>query len=110
MTDSPSRGKALWDALRDGLRAYRRGPLPAGRGRPILWGVTHYGLFVGGMTMDAFLAQAGKVLLDSGRLYRWEDTLVFEFREADAARLLVLASRCRAEPGAAGVLSNLFGV
>lgn len=105
-----SRGKRLWDTFHENLQAYRRGPVPGGATRPVLYGVTARGTFVGGMTLDAFLAQAGKVLLDSARVYRWEDTLCLEAQEPDDRRLLVLASRQRPEPHAASLLANLLCV
>ena len=67
MTVSTSRGKVLWDTLRENLRAFQRGPVAGSRSRPIIWGVTHYGVFVNGMTMDAFLGRAGAGRYRRGR-------------------------------------------
>jgi hypothetical protein len=110
MTAPASPGKIFEDHLRAHLRALRHGPGATGRARPILWGITGSGAFVGGMTLAAFLAQAGRILADSGRVYRWEDTIVFEFREPEDQQLLLLGARGKAQPHAASVLSNLFGV
>jgi hypothetical protein len=110
MATYTSRGKTLWDTFRDNLRAYQFGPAAGSGTRQIIWGVSAKGTFVGGMTADAFIAQAGKVLLDSGRVYRWENTLCFEVDEDDDKRLVILAGRHKAEPHAGALLSNLFCV
>jgi hypothetical protein len=104
-----SRGKLIWDTLLKNLRIIQNGPR-GGRTRPIIWGVTPNGVFVDGMTLDAFLARAGNLIRSSERVYVWEDTLVYELRERGKEQLLLLGTRHRAEPGAAGVLANLFGV
>ena len=110
MVNSTSRGKIIWDKLRHSLRTFQLGPVSAGRSREVIWGVTARGTFVGGLTLDEFLARAGKVLRDSGRVYRWKDTLCLEAGDAEERRLLVLASQQKAEPCAAWHLSNLFCV
>jgi hypothetical protein len=89
MSASPSRGKLLQDTLQANLRALRRG-FPAGSARPVVWDVTPQGTCVNGMSLDHFLAQAGAILLGSGRLYRWEDTLVFDAHDPDGNRLRVV--------------------
>jgi hypothetical protein len=109
MTALASRGKILQDMLRDNLRIFQLGPR-AGHNRPIIWGVTPNGVFVHGMTLDVFLARAADLIRAGGRVYAWEDTLVFEVREQGREQLLLLASRHKVEPGAPGVLANLFGV
>src|SRR4051812_46196774 len=110
MTTYTSRGKRLWETFRKNLQAYQRGPVSGTGTREVIWGVTGKGTCVGGMTLDAFVARAGKVLLDSGRVYRWEDTVCFEAGEPGDQALFVTAPRQRAEPGAAGMLANLFCV
>lgn len=109
MTAITSRGKRLAERLRESLRLVQRGPLPRENNRPVLWGITHYGVFVDGMTMDAFVAQASRILCDSGRVYRWQDTLVCEVREPNE-HLLVLATDSKTDPAAPAVLANFMAV
>jgi hypothetical protein len=103
-------GKRFADALLSSLRAFQRGPSADERKRPVIWGVTGDGTLISGMTLADFLAQASRILLESARVYRWEDTIVFEFREAEPQQLLLLSARGKAEPQAASVLTNLFSV
>jgi hypothetical protein len=109
MPNPASRGKMLQDQLLSRLRAFQHGPA-AGAQRPIILGVSNNGVLVGGLTLDGFLAQARRVLLDSGRVFRWEDTIEYEFGRPPNRHLVPLSVHGKAEPHAAGVLSNLFGV
>src|SRR5262249_13334831 len=90
------------------LRAYQHGPDLGGEARQIIWGVSATGTFVGGQTVDRTIATARKILLESGCVYRWENTICFQSRERE--RVLLLASRDKAEPNAASILTNLFCV
>jgi hypothetical protein len=108
MTRPATWGKRLQDRLLTNLRAYEYGP--ATNDRALIPGVTHYGVLVRGQTMDTFLTRAGTILLDSRRVYRWEDTLVFESHHGDEQRLELLATQYRPEPQASAVLTNLFTV
>jgi hypothetical protein len=110
MTNAMSRGKMLWHTFQENLKIFQRGPVVGGRNRPIIWGVTHQGVLVDGMTLEGFLSQAGRVLCDSRRVYCFENSLVYEFREGEIQRLVLLASPCRAEPSATSILANLFAV
>jgi hypothetical protein len=109
MRNPPSRGKLVEDGLRAHLRAVQNGPADPGHERPIIEGVSPGGVCVG-VTLDNFMAQAGRILIDSGRVFRWQGTLVYEFREPDNQELQLLCVRGRAEPHAASLLTNLFGV
>ena len=108
MTTIMSWGKMLQDQLRDSLRAFERGSIVNDRCRQVIWGVSPHGVFVGGMTLDHYLASAGGLLADSGRAYVWGDTLVFEARHRWGRHLLLLATRQKADPTAPAVLANLF--
>lgn len=110
MTAIASRGKILSDQLRESLRIVQRGPVSSDRNRPIIWGITHYGAFVHDMTIDGFLAQSGRILNECGYFYRWEDTLVYEYREPDHERLLLLATQTKAEPCAGAIVANFVGI
>jgi hypothetical protein len=98
----------LQETLHTQLRAIRRGFVVPDRQRLIVWDVTANGSLINGQDLDTFLAQAGQILVSSGRVYKWEDTLVFEFREGAAEGLLLLAVRGKPETNAASVLANLF--
>jgi len=65
---------------------------------------------VGGMTVDGFLAEAGQILHDSGRVFRRDDDVVLECRSPDDRRLEVLAVQRRMEPAAPSLLTDLFVV
>jgi hypothetical protein len=110
MTNTTTRGKQLQDKLNARLHALQHGPAANERKRPVLWGVTGDGTLVGGRTLDSFLAEAGRILIESARVYRWENTVVYDFREPEDQHLLILSVRGKAEPQAASVLTNLFGV
>ncbi|WZO96109.1 hypothetical protein EP7_003091 [Isosphaeraceae bacterium EP7] len=107
-TDSP--GKSLWDKLRKALHAFRLGPVVGDRTRPVIHGVNGRGELIDGMTVDGFLAQAGRILADSGRVYDFEGTICYESAQGDHAQLMPLATQGKAEPHAAGILTNLFVV
>ena len=92
----------LQETLHTQLRAIRRGFVVPDRQRPVVWDVTANGTLVNGLDVDTFLARAGEILLGSGRVFKWEDTLVFDFHEGPAASLLLLAVRGKPEPNAAG--------
>ncbi len=65
-----SEGKALADKLFAALDDFALGPVLGGHNRPIIWGVTSGGLFIGGMTPDLFFARASQILLESHRVFR----------------------------------------
>src|SRR5262249_21522742 len=108
MSKKWSAGKALQERLLDSLRIIARGLVPGGRNRPIITGVTNDGKLVDGMTMGQYKAQGRKILLDSGDVYRWVSSLLFDFESAGDRQLLPLATPAKAEPGAPSLLSNLF--
>jgi hypothetical protein len=103
-------GNSPWQVLLYHLHAYQHGQNAVQKEREVIWDVTPHGTFVNGLTGDTCLAQARKILLDSGQVYRWGDSLCFEVKESQHQQLLVLASRQKPEPGAAGMLANLFCV
>lgn len=110
MAATASSGKRQWDILREALHALRLGPVVGHRTRPIISGVNGRGELVEGMTFDGFLAQAGRILVDSGRVYAFEDTICYEFDPAGQPRLTLLATQARAEPYTVSILANLFAV
>jgi len=110
MPSERSPGQVLAEMLSDNLAAYRMGPVVGDRERRVILGVTPDGSFVDGMTLDGFIAQGGRMLLDSGRVYRFGNTVVYETNELNDPRLTTLAVQHRAEPAAAPTLANLFGV
>src|SRR5262245_61012929 len=110
MTRKCSSGKILHARLRDSLRIIERGLVPAGRSRAIITGVTHVGKLVDGMTLDQFIAQGVKILVQSALVYCFESGLVMEFNPAGEPQLLPLAHQARAEAGAPSLLVNLLGV
>jgi hypothetical protein len=109
MANPLSRGKRLRGTLEKSLRAFCQGS--AGEpSRPIIWGVTPQGTCVGGMTIDGFCEQATRILLGSGRLYRWGEDIVYEHPGPDDQRLQLLAVQGTPEASATHLLGNLFGV
>src|SRR5947209_12272497 len=92
MAVAPSRGKMLHDQLLRNLRALQRGFTAPKRVRPVIWDVTSSGTFVNDMNLDLFLARATEIVLESGRVYRWEDTVVYEFRNLANQRLRLLSA------------------
>ena len=85
MNDSPSWGKILQHTLQENLRAFQRGFTGSTRVRPIIWDVTADGTFVNGNDLDTFLARATDIVRESGRVYAFENTIVFEFRKPRSA-------------------------
>ncbi len=110
MAPLQSPGQILAAQLSDSLSAYQFGPLVGDHSRQIVWGVTPVASFVGGMTLDGFIAQALQILRDSGRIYKFGNTIVYETDAPGDQRLTTIAVQHRAEPIAAPVLANLFGV
>ena len=109
MASQASPGQVLASMLLDSLHAYQTGPGVGDHARQIIWGVTPQGAFVDGQTLDGFLAQAGQILAESGRLYKFGNTLALETDAPGDQRLTTLAVQHRAEPNAAPILANLFG-
>src|SRR4051812_22916415 len=62
------------------------------------------------MTVDGFFSRAGNVLRDSGRIYRFGNSICIETRTAVNQELTLLTAGNRADPGAPSVLTNLFGI
>ena len=110
MPATPSPGKALADKLHAAIQDIGLNPALLIHSRSIITGVTSEGKFVGGMTIDQFFAEAGQILLDSHRVFRHGNSICLEIGEANERRLIDLAADHRAEPGAAPLLANLFGV
>jgi len=110
MPVSVSPGNSLWNALKQNLQVYQFSPAVGMANREVIKGVLPDGTCVGGMTMDMFLGHASMILLDSKHVYRWQDTLCFEITDLASPQLQVLATRQKAEPGAPGLLANLFCV
>ena len=83
---------------RRNLKAYQIGSVFGDHERQIIWGVTPDGSFVDGMTLDGFIAQAIQLLINSGRVYRYGNTTVYEADAPGDQRLTTLAVQHRAEP------------
>jgi hypothetical protein len=96
--------------LTDALHAYQIVPVVGDHARQIIWGVTSKGELVDGQTLDNFLAQARQILAESGRLYKFGNTLAFETDAPGDQELKTLAVQHRAETNAAAILANLVGV
>jgi hypothetical protein len=109
MAAPASPGKTHWDKLRSHLGALRTGACDA-RERPTIWGVTPQGYCVGDKSPAAFLAEARRILRDSGQAYRWGNAVVYESRQADDPHLRTLSTQGCALPKASAHLSNLFTV
>jgi len=90
--------------LREHTQGYFGGPV-----RPIIDGVTDKGTFVSGMTVDAFLARIGDILVGCGRIYRFGNSIVFEV-PGDDARMTTIATQGRVEPNAAAIFANLVAI
>jgi hypothetical protein len=110
MTDSVDFGTMAADGLLQAIRAFRLGPVQGGRNRHVLWNVNHRGDVIG-RSLDEVLGEATQILLDSGRVYRYGNEIVFEqSRDEQDGDLAALAVAGRAEAGADAVLSNLMVV
>jgi hypothetical protein len=109
MASQASPGQILAKILFDALHAYQIGSVVGDHARQIIWGVTPQGAFVDGQTLDNFLAKAGQILRDSGRLYRFGNTIAYETDAPGDQRLTTLAVQHRAEPNATPIMANLFG-
>src|SRR4051812_41859058 len=104
MATQKSPGQVLEAMLSDALTAYQLGAVVGDHARQIVWGVTPDGSFVGGMTLDGFLAQAGQIFLKSGRIYVYGNSTVYEADVPGGRRLTTLAVQHRAEPNASYVM------
>ncbi len=110
MASQASPGQMLASMLFDNLKAYQIGPAFGDHARQIVWGVTPDGSFVDGMTLDGFIAQAGQIFRNSGRIYVYGNSTVYEADGPGGRRLTTLSVQHRAEPNASYVMANLFGV
>ncbi len=105
-----SPGKLLAGKLRNALRVCGLSSGLLTSARSMIRGVTSDGRFVGGQTLDNFLAEAGQVLLDTGSVFRLGDTICLEVAEGQARSLITLAVGRHAEPAAGPLLANLIGI
>ena len=103
-------GQILAKMLSDSLSSYQLGSVVGDHPRSIIWGVTPKGSFVDGMTLDGFLANGVQILQSTDRVYRYGNSVVYETDESSDQRLTTLAVQHRAEPNAANILANCFGV
>ena len=110
MASQASPGQILASMLSDALHAFQIGPVVGDHTRQIIWGVSPDGSFVDGQTLDNFLAQAGHILAECGRLYKFGNTIAFETDAPGDQWLETLAAQYRALPNAAAILANLVGV
>jgi hypothetical protein len=109
MSTLASRGQSIQAKLFQAIANIRNGT-GLGRARPVIWGVSLNGQLVGGLTMPAFLASAGRYLRESERVYRYSNTTVYETRIGEERGLAPLALAMKAEPNAPVVLNNIFSV
>jgi hypothetical protein len=110
MQSNESLGKTVYAQILEHLQVFLKCPSTAGKEIPVIWNVTPKGTFVGGFTPGDFLARARQIIIDSGRLYRWQNTIVFEFGEPGSECLLLLAANAKADQVAPAILANLFCV
>ena len=61
--------------------------------------MTSKGKVIGGKTLDQFFAEAGQILLDSGRVFRHGNSICLETGAAEERALIDLATDHQAEPG-----------
>ena len=90
MTALTSRGKSAWDTLRTSLDAFKK-IRPPEKGLKTLnhYVITHpEGAFVNSMTCDGFFDEATEVLVNSGQVYRYQDTICLEVQELDSQQLV----------------------
>jgi hypothetical protein len=109
MPDSCTWGQMAADGLFQAIHDFKIGPILADRNRHILSNVNHRGDLIG-RSLDDVLAEASQVLLESGRVYRFGNEIVFEVGQGEDAALVSLAVRGKAESGAEALLSNLMAV
>jgi hypothetical protein len=105
-----SLGKIVYADILESLQVYLRGSSTADAEIPVIWNITPHGTFVGGFTPSAFFSRARQIVVDSGRVFSWQNTLVFEFGEAGSECLLLLAANAKADQVAPAILANLFSV
>src|SRR3954452_17914290 len=102
--------KSLAGKLFAGLAAFSLGPAALDANREIIMGVTPQGVFVDGMTAQHFIAKATKISKDSGRVYRWGNSICFDRIGDQGRELVTLSIDHHAEPTAAHQLANLFHI
>ena len=101
-----SRGAALVAKWQNGRRLVMRAALPGARDLPVVYGVNAQNLFR--RPLENVLAEARKVLVESGRVYRWGNQTVLEVEGEENKRIEPLSVAYRTEPHAASLLANLF--
>jgi hypothetical protein len=106
MAQITSRGENLAHRLRAALRDIRGHA--SGRCSPTpICGVSHDGKLCEDLTMEAYLDQAGQILIDSHRVYRFGSGVYLERGCGDKRWLSPLALGTKLEPGASGLLSSV---
>jgi hypothetical protein len=110
MSAIPKTAKALANKLLAGITAFSLGPCTSDTNREVILGVTPRGTFVQGMTASGFITKVTKILQDSGKTYRWGNSICLEKPGTQGPELYTLSAQHRAEPGAAEQLANLFCV
>lgn len=110
MAATLSRGQSLWADLRQSLNDLRSASMADTSKRRLIRNVTAEGVCINGMTVNEVFSQATSILVESGQVYRWRDTLCYEIDDVQDPQLQLLATRAKAEPGATALLANLLCV
>jgi hypothetical protein len=105
-TKNKTRGADLAKRLWDGRKQAQNAPVPGARDIKILRGLnpncTSEGPF------ENVMAKAQDFLVDSGRVYRYGNSVVIEVSAASERRLATLMTGSDLDPAAASLLANLF--
>ncbi|HKM52801.1 MAG TPA: hypothetical protein VJY33_05270, partial [Isosphaeraceae bacterium] len=109
MPNNMTPGHSLETELAQALNVFNAGPVLADHTRHLLWGVTSRGDILN-RPLDDALAEATNVLVQSGKVYRFGNSIVFEERGGETGSLATLAVDSRAEAHAAAHLTNLLAV
>jgi hypothetical protein len=106
MTYQTSPGNQIAEALDQALLQYQFGA--AGSAAAVIMGVTADAKLVDGLTVEAFLALAGDLLVQSGRVFRFGDDVVYESHLEAHRSLKPLASAHQVEPAASALLAHIM--
>jgi hypothetical protein len=101
-------GRELEDQLLQAIREAKVAPLPGARDLPVLFGLKARGGFT--EPQENVLLKAVTILVASGRVYVYGDTVVLQVQRLDSngIRLAPLRTGSVTEPGAADLLANIL--
>ncbi len=100
------RGQALAARLRDACACAAHAPRAGARDLPVLAGITPKSVFI--EPLENVSARATEILVASGRVYAFGQSVVIELLDGDRRRLLALSQGGHVERFAAAVIANLF--